>query len=322
MFTETGVDVKKAAEFLRNNELVAIPTETVYGLAGNALSETAVAKIYAAKNRPAFNPLILHISGIEQIERYAMADAHSMQIAKTLMPGPITLLLPKKDTVPDITTAGSGKVAIRVPDHPLTLELLKELDFPLAAPSANPSGYISPTTAAHVQEGLNGKIAYILDGGSAQIGLESTICEVSGNQILLHRAGGVSAATLTAITGLEVILPETKQTHAPHTPGQLKSHYAPNTPLFRGNIEQLINNYPGKKIGVISFSKSYADRPLVSSYVLSASGNLAEAANKLFATLRAVDAQAFDVILTEVFPEEGIGSAINDRLDRAQFLHK
>jgi len=322
MFTETGVDVKKAAEFLRKNELVAIPTETVYGLAGNALSETAVAKIYAAKNRPAFNPLILHVSGIDQIERYAMADPHSMQIARELMPGPITLLLPKKDTVPDITTAGSGKVAIRIPDHPLTLELLKELDFPLAAPSANPSGYISPTTAAHVQEGLNGKIAYILNGGPAHIGLESTICEVSGNQILLHRAGGISAKTLTAITGLEVVLPEAKHAHAPHTPGQLKSHYAPNTPLFRGNIEQLITNYPGKKIGVISFSKSYADRPQVSSYVLSPSGNLAEAANRLFATLREVDAQAFDVILTEVFPEEGIGSAINDRLDRAQFLHK
>lgn len=322
MFTETGVDVKKAAEFLRKNELVAIPTETVYGLAGNALSETAVAKIYAAKNRPAFNPLILHVSGVDQIEQYATADPQSMQIARTLMPGPITLLLPKKFTVPDITTAGSGKVAIRVPDHPLTLELLKELDFPLAAPSANPSGYISPTTAAHVQEGLNGKIAYILDGGPANIGLESTICEVSGNHILLHRAGGVSAEALTAITGLEVVLPETKQPHAPHSPGQLKSHYAPHTPLFRGNIEQLINHYPGKKIGVISFSKSYANQPQVSSYVLSPTGNLAEAANRLFATLREVDAQAFDVILTEVFPEEGIGSAINDRLDRAQFLHK
>ncbi|HJV18485.1 MAG TPA: L-threonylcarbamoyladenylate synthase [Sediminibacterium sp.] len=320
MFTEIGIDVKKAAELLRKDELVAIPTETVYGLAGNALSETAVAKIYAAKNRPAFNPLILHVSGMDQIEQYAIADTHSLLIAKALMPGPLTLLLPKKKNVPDLTTAGSDKVAIRVPNHPLTLELLKQLDFPLAAPSANPSGYISPTTAAHVQEGLNGKIAYILNGGPAIIGLESTICEVSGDKILLHRAGGVSATALTAITGLEVVLPEA--THGPHTPGQLKSHYAPHTPLFRGNIEGLIGHYPGKKIAVISFNKSYADRPQVSSYVLSPSGNLAEAANKLFATLRKVDAQQFDVILTEVFPEEGIGPAINDRLDRAQFLHK
>ncbi len=321
MFTETGIDIPKAAKLLQNNELVAIPTETVYGLAGNALSETAVAKIYAAKNRPSFNPLILHLSGIDQIERYAYADETSLLLARSFMPGPLTLLLPKKNTVPDITTAGSNKVAVRVPNHPITLAVLAMLDFPLAAPSANPSGYISPTAAKHVLQGLNTKIAYILDGGAASIGLESTICEVVGDHIVLHRAGGISAEQLKAASGLNVVDAQHVPRN-PQTPGQLKSHYAPNTPLFRGNIEALLDQYSGKKIAVISLQKAYPGRDNVSSYVLSPTGDLAEAANKLFAQLRLIDSMNYEVILTEIFPNEGIGPAINDRLSRAQFLHK
>ncbi len=319
MITTIGTDLQKATELLLADELVAIPTETVYGLAGNALSEAAVSKIYAAKNRPSFNPLILHIKNIDQINRYAEADIHSLIIAKILMPGPITLLLPKKNTVPDITTAGSNKVAIRIPKHPLTLSLLEQIDFPLAAPSANPSGYVSPTLSTHVYDGLNGKIEYILDGGPTSIGLESTICEVVGDHIILHRSGGISAAQLTDLTGLEVKIATPEST--PKTPGQLKSHYAPNTPLFRGEIEQLIKTHSGKKIAVISF-KNYFEADQSDCYTLSPEGDIAIAANKLFATLRKIDKGNYDVILAEIFPVSGIGIAINDRIERAQFIFK
>ncbi len=317
MNTEQGTDISKAAALLTADELVAIPTETVYGLAGNALHEAAVCKIYAAKNRPAFNPLILHISGIDQLSKYAMVDPISALLAAQFMPGPLTLLLPKKNIVPDITTAGSNKVAIRVPKHPLCLELLHSIDFPLAAPSANISGYISPTTAAHVVAGLNGRIPYILDGGTAAVGLESTICEVLHQKIIVHRTGGISADELQQVSSLEVVLANNQKTV--ETAGQLKSHYAPNTPLYRGDISDLIACNPGKNIACISFQKTYEG---VENFVLSPSGNLAEAANLLFATLRMVDAGNFDLICTELFPNKGIGPAINDRLGRAQFLHK
>ncbi len=317
MNTELGTDISKAAALLNTNELVAIPTETVYGLAGNALDKAVVAKIYAAKNRPSFNPLILHISGIDQLSKYALVDTISALLAKEFMPGPLTLLLHKKNIVPDITTAGSNKVALRVPQHPLCLELLHSIGFPLAAPSANVSGYISPTTAAHVAAGLNGKIPYILDGGTAAVGLESTICEVVHQKIIVHRTGGISADELKKVSGLEVVLANNQKSI--ETPGQLKSHYAPNTPLYRGNITDLIARNSGKKIACISFQNTYKG---VENFVLSPNGNLAEAANLLFATLRLVDAGNFDLIFTELFPNEGIGPAINDRLGRAQFLYK
>ena len=321
MFTEIGRNIEKAARLLQNGEVVAIPTETVYGLAGNALSEAAVTKIYAAKKRPSFNPLILHIANIDQIICYATPNAISLKLANAFMPGPLTLLLPKKNNVPDITTAGSNKVAIRVPNHPLALELLYQINFPLAAPSANQSGYISPTTAQHVYEGLNHKISYILDGGTSIVGLESTICEVMNDHILLHRTGGISANMLQDATGLPVI--DGASHERLQTPGQLKSHYAPNTPLYRGNIETLIDQHRGKKMAVISFYKKFAHSDNIDYYILSETANLSEAANKLFSTLREIDAQEnYEVIITEIFPEEGIGPAINDRLNRAQFIHK
>lgn len=317
MTTEIGTDLQKAASLLNNDELVAIPTETVYGLAGNALSEKAVAKIYAAKNRPSFNPLILHIAHLDQIEQYAIADKISLQLAQTLMPGPLTLLLPKKASVPDITTAGSSKVAIRIPQQSLTQSLLSAIDFPLAAPSANPSGYISPTSAQHVMDGLNGIIPYILDGGNTTVGLESTICEVANDRIILHRAGAITAAELNAASGLLVAQ---SNTHAlPSTPGQLKSHYAPNTPLFMGAIPSLLPKHIGKKIAVISMTTEYAG---VDNFILAPDRQLSTAASKLFATLRLIDKGQYDVILAEIFPNEGVGIAINDRISRAQFHFK
>lgn len=327
METYIGEDIDIAANFLKESELVAIPTETVYGLAGNALSETSVAKIYAAKNRPSFNPLILHVASIEQMNQYAFVDEVSKKLAHHFMPGPLTLLLPKKKTVPDITTAGSNKVAIRIPNQPLTLTLLAKLDFPLAAPSANPSGYISPTNANHVMEGLQGKIPYILNGGNTTVGLESTICEVLNNQIVLHRAGSVTATELAAVSGLKVIdsaihhsaTISEQSTEMPATPGQLKSHYAPHTPLYMGNIIHLIQKHAGKKIAVISFDNHYEG---VDNFILAPDHQLSTAASKLFATLREIDHLQYQVILSEIFPHEGIGIAINDRISRAQFILK
>lgn len=319
MQTIIGTNIQEAAKFLNQQEVVAIPTETVYGLAGNALDDRAVAKIYAAKNRPAFNPLIIHVSSITEIEKYAELNNISSKLASAFMPGPLTLLLPKKTTVPDITTAGNTKVAIRVPKHSLTQALLRSISFPLAAPSANPSGYISPTLATHVYQGLHGKIPYILDGGPTTVGVESTIAEVCADHILLHRTGGVDELQLEAISGLPVRIPQDEA--VPETPGQLKSHYAPNTPLYRGNIEKLIEEHNDKKIAIISFTKRYSGEN-ITSYPLSANESLAEAANQLFATLRKIDALDYDIILAEYFPTQGIGAAINDRIGRAQAEYK
>lgn len=328
MQTAIGTDITIAAAFLQAGELVAIPTETVYGLAANALDPAAVAKIYAAKNRPSFNPLILHLANTNQISDYAETDEMSLKLAQHFMPGPLTLLLPKKSNVPDITTAGSNKVAIRVPDQPLTLSLLSKLAFPLAAPSANPSGYISPTNAHHVMDGLHGKIPYILDGGSTKVGLESTICEVADNKIILHRAGSVTAEELSAFSGLPVLTGSEQHPHQivqngsanqPATPGQLKSHYAPHTPLYIGNIPALLAEHSGKKIAVISLDTDYAG---ATNFKLAPDHQLSTAASQLFATLRNIDQLSFDVILAELFPNEGIGVAINDRISRAQFILK
>ena len=323
MHTVTGTDINIAAQLLQKGEIVAIPTETVYGLAGNALNEDAVIKIYTAKNRPHFNPLIIHVSSLEKMQDYVKyIPAKAKLLAGKLLPGPLTLLLPKKEIVPDIVTAGSDKVAVRIPNHPLTQQLLKQLDFPLAAPSANPFGYVSPTSAVHVYDGLHGKIPYILDGGECKVGLESTIISFDEKEnVIVHRVGGVAIEEIESALNEKVIL-QTQQQKLPDTPGQLKSHYATHTPLVVGNINLLSDLYKEKKIAVISFAKSYNHPSIITQYILSPSGNLNEAAKNLFKTLRQVDAQKADVILAAHFPNEGLGIAINDRLQRAQHIYK
>lgn len=320
MQTMIGIDIETAANYLRKEELVAIPTETVYGLAGNALSETAVIRIYEAKNRPRFNPLILHVPDLSSIEKYAFVDPVSRQLAEAFMPGPFTLLVPKKEIVPELVTAGSDKVAIRIPDHALTRSLLSTIEFPLAAPSANPFGYVSPTTAEHVLQGLNGKIPYILDGGPCEVGVESSIAEVSGTEVILHRAGGITAEMIRSVTGMPVV--ENTHSTTPSTPGQLKSHYATHIPLYKGNMRDLIQQFRDQKMAVISFTESYPVAVGSSLFVLSPSGDLNEAARQLFATMHKIDTMDIDVILAEDFPEHGIGRAINDRLNRAQAVFK
>lgn len=323
MHTETGTDIFKATAFLKNGELTAIPTETVYGLGANALNEDAVLKIYAAKNRPQFNPLIMHVASFEQAKQFIKdIPVEAVQLAAAFWPGPLTMLFNKQQTVPDLVTAGSKRVAIRVPNHPLTLELLSQLDFPVAAPSANPSGYVSPTTAQHVYEGLHDKIPYILDGGECGVGVESTIVGWNEDgEIELYRLGGITVEQIEAVSGKKIRLHK-KVTDNPNTPGQLKSHYATHTALYLGKFDELLPTFAGKKIILINFKQYHPGIPKEQQLILSASGSTDEAAKNLFRMLREVDSMNADVILAELLPDEGLGRAVNDRLERAQHSMK
>jgi L-threonylcarbamoyladenylate synthase len=316
--TEIGTDIGKASILLNDGELVSIPTETVYGLAANGFSESAVLKIYAVKNRPQFNPLILHVANVNQIRNLVIDIPPIIEkLIKTFSPGPITYLLPKNSTVPELVTAGSINVAIRIPDHPLTLKLLSGLNFPLAAPSANPSGYVSPVTAIHVQKSLNGLIPYILDGGECSVGLESTIVGINEGVLQIHRLGAITIEQIQKVSGEKV---EMALSHAsPSAPGQLKSHYATSKPFYLGNINELSVRFSDQKIGIISFQKSYTELNPAEEIVLSYSGNFDAAASMLFKALRKMDESMIDIIIAERVPAIGIGLAINDRLERAAY---
>jgi L-threonylcarbamoyladenylate synthase len=323
MKTEIGSSIDTAADFLIKGELVALPTETVYGLAANALNEDAVLKIYAAKNRPQFNPLIMHVASFEQAKKFIIdvyEDAE--KLAAEFWPGPLTILFNKQHDVPDLVTAGSKRVAIRVPNHPLTLQLLSQLDFPVAAPSANPSGYVSPTTAQHVYEGLHEKIPYILDGGACGVGVESTIVGWNDEgEIELYRLGGIAVEQLEAVIGKKIKFHK-KITDNPSAPGQLKSHYATHTPLYLGKIDELLPTFIGKNIVVINFKQTHSSISSQQQFILSASGSTDEAAKNLFRILREADNMNADVIVAELLPDEGLGRAVNDRLERAQHSMK
>ena len=312
-----GSNIEKAADWLKKGSVVSIPTETVYGLAANALNETAVLQIFDIKKRPSFDPLIVHISSINEIEKYTLSFPHTLKpLADLYMPGPLTLLLPKKSIIPDLVTSGLDQVAIRIPKHPLTLALLSSLDFPLAAPSANPFGYISPTSTAHVNQQLGKQIPYILDGGDCSIGIESTIIGVENDEIILYRLGGLSLNAIESVVGKVQI--NINQSSNPKSPGQIKSHYAPKKPFYIGDIQELIYQFRDKKVGIISFGKNanFKQQNIVE-YNLSLVGDTYEAAQNLFGTMRILDNSAIDIIVTDYLPETGLGLAINDRLQRA-----
>lgn len=311
-----GTDIQRAIDLLGNDQLVAIPTETVYGLAGNAFSEMAVSQIFVVKNRPSFDPLIVHTSHYRRwSELVTEVPPPAQRLAEVFMPGPLTLLLPKCQRIPDLVTAGSPLVALRIPDHPMTLELLERLDFPLAAPSANPFGYISPTTAAHVEAQLGERIPYILDGGPCRVGLESTIVGFPEGRPTVFRKGGVPVEALEAQIGpLEV---HEHSSSNPQAPGMLRSHYAPRVPLELGMIEELLRRHSHRRLGVLSFRQLFPGVPADRQVLLSPSGDLAEAARRLFSGLRYLDGLDIDLIIAELVPEEGLGRAINDRLRRA-----
>lgn len=319
MKAEIGFEIERAKEILKSGGLVAIPTETVYGLAANGFDGQAVARIFLAKNRPNFNPLILHVADIGAAKSLTKDwPPLATRLAEAFWPGPLTLLLPRSKKVPDLVTAGSPLVAVRMPSHPLALSLLATLDFPLAAPSANPSGYISPTSPQHVFEQLGDQIPYILDGGHTTVGIESTIIGFSEEgAALLYRLGGQDIAAIEAITG--PLAPAKKENHKPATPGRLERHYAPLTSFELGKIDQLIPQFKEKRIGILSFSKERPNVDSVHQRILSVDGDTVEAAHNLFRMMRELDALDLDVILAEKAPDQGLGPAINDRLHRASY---
>lgn len=312
---ETGRDTAKAAAILSAGGLVAIPTETVYGLAANGLDEEAVLRIFTAKQRPHFDPLILHVAGIEAARALCIdMPPAARALAQRFWPGPLTLLLPKRAHVPDLVTSGLPRVALRVPDHPLTLELLRSVGFPLAAPSANPFGYVSPTRPDHVAAQLGSQVDYIFDGGTCRVGVESTIVGFESGQAVVHRLGGLPLEVLESVAGpLRLAL---NQNDNPAAPGMISNHYAPLKPVLLGDLATLLASHGGDRSGIIAFRRvptAAGEHALV----LSPNGNLAEAARQLFTALRHFDACEVDRILVEPVPDEGLGRAINDRLLRA-----
>ncbi|WP_424963592.1 L-threonylcarbamoyladenylate synthase [Ekhidna sp.] len=312
---EIGKDISKAKQLLENGEVVGMPTETVYGLAGNALNEDAILKIYSVKNRPKFDPLIAHTNSLNKIEGLVLQiPSKAYELANAFWPGPLTILLNKKASVPDLLTSGLDRVAVRIPDHPLTLELLSVLAFPLAAPSANPFGYVSPTSAQHVEDQLGDKIPYILDGGPCHIGLESTIVGFDGGDVVVYRLGGTKVEAIEEIVGKVKI--QVNESSNPAAPGMLKSHYSPGRKMIIGDISENLKERNPETTGVLSFMETY-DVPEKNQVVLSPSGDLDEAARNIFSALRKMDQSHIKVILSEFLPMEGLGKAINDRLRRA-----
>jgi L-threonylcarbamoyladenylate synthase len=310
---EIGKDIKKAKYLLEQGELVAIPTETVYGLAANALNIDAVTRIFEVKNRPQFDPLIVHVANLEEAQRFVTTiPEHVISLTKKFWPGPLTLLLEKKPMIPDLVTSGLDTVGMRCPAHALTRSLLLELDFPLAAPSANPFGYVSPTLPEHVNDQLGDKIAYILDGGPCEVGIESTILGFENGQPTVYRMGGLSLESIEQVTGPVQLMAHSSSN--PKAPGQLKSHYAPGKKLVLGDIKELLQQYPAHDAGLLTFS---ADFNSPYQFILSPSGSLEEAAQNLFTALRQFDKMPIEIILAEILPEVGLGRAINDRLRRA-----
>jgi L-threonylcarbamoyladenylate synthase len=294
--------IVRAARLLRDGRLVAFPTETVYGLGADARNGRAVANIFAAKGRPRFNPLIVHIASLAEAERHAEFPEAAMRLAKHFWPGALTLVLPRRTgtDLSELVSAGLDTVALRVPAHPVAAALLKEAQLPIAAPSANPSGRISPTTAAHVAEGLAGKVDFILDGGPASLGLESTVIGFEGEWPVLLRPGAIARPQIEGVAG-----PLGRADETIRSPGQLESHYAPDAPLrldvqdaAQGELLLGFGATPGATLN------------------LSPTGDLKEAAANLFAMLRELDAKATRIAVAPV-PETGLGEAINDRLRRA-----
>lgn len=306
-------DISLAASTLEKGGLVAIPTETVYGLAANALDGKAVAQIYALKKRPLDHPLIVHAKDSASAQALVSSFPEKAKaVAQKFWPGPLTLVLPKKNTVPDLTTGGLQSVAIRVPNHPKTLELLSRLNFPLAAPSANPFGSISPTSAEHVESSFGSSAPLVLDGGPSTVGVESTILSFLTDEPCVLRLGGITLEQIEKEIGKVSIAEKTAK---PIAPGMLAQHYAPQTPLILLNEGDTL---PSKKtLGLISLKKPQLTEPFQQIEMLSPHGDLNEAASNLYAAMRKLDASSLDLIVAYRFPNLGLGRAINDRLERA-----
>ncbi len=304
-------DISIVAEHLRGGGLAAFPTETVYGLGGDALDENAVAAIFAAKGRPQFNPLIVHVENIERAKEFGVFNEVATKLAQNFWPGPLTLVVPRVEgcQISLLASAGLDSLAIRVPAHPLAQELLREFGGPLVAPSANPSGQISPTSARHVMAGLDGKIDMVLDGGQCSVGLESTIVSCLGDRPVILRHGGLVRTDIEAALGIEV-LSGTDDKAALTAPGQLTSHYAPNAEM-RLNAQSLQAGEALLGFGDVESLQTQV------SLNLSRLGNVQEAAANLFSMMCQLDEMGVQKIAVSPIPNVGLGEAINDRLKRA-----
>jgi L-threonylcarbamoyladenylate synthase len=311
-------DIQKAVQLLTEDQLVAIPTETVYGLAGNIFSEKAIKSIFSTKQRPFFNPLIVHIPSVKSLnDLVTHVPEKAKLLAAAFWPGSLTLVLKKSKTIPDIITAGKDTVAVRVPNHPITLELLKKLPFPIAAPSANPFGSISPTKPAHVENYFKNSIKMVLDGGSSVNGIESTIIGFENEEPVINRLGALPLEEIEA--GVGAISIKNKKEKKPDAPGMLARHYAPKTSTFLAdNITAEIEKNCGKKIGVLVF-KSSLNNENITEIILSKEGSLPAAAARLYDAMHELDTKNLDIIIAERFSEFGLGKSINDRLQRATF---
>ena len=315
------VSIEEAVAFLKLDKVVAIPTETVYGLAANAFSETAVSRVFETKGRPSYNPLIVHVANYERlVDLVSTFPENAKILADKFWPGPLTLLLPKKNSISDRITAGKSTVAIRIPNHPIAQDLLKKLDFPLVAPSANRFKHISPTKPSHVLDSLGADVP-IIDGGECKLGLESTIVgfEDHGRPVV-YRQGTIS------LESLQEVLPETyllqQRSNAEESivaPGMIKRHYAPNTPLrIVDSIEKHLEEFGSKnKIGVVYPAHTKPHQLAAQTIALSKGGDLNEIAEKLYAAFHQLDKQNLDYLVIERFENIGLGRTLNDKITRA-----
>jgi L-threonylcarbamoyladenylate synthase len=308
--------VHRAAEVIRKGGLVAFPTETVYGLGADAFNPIAVARIFEVKKRPHFDPLIVHVASRSDLDKLVSeipSDAN--KVVEQFWPGPLTIVLLKKEEVPEIVTSGLPTVAVRMPRHPMALSLIGHAGSPIVGPSANPFGYLSPTTAEHVRDQLGDQIDFILDGGPCEIGVESTIVSFSGTKPKLLRPGGVPLEEIESVIG-QVEIQETVD-EKPLAPGMLPRHYAPRTPILLDWEDEKLKFNRDKKIGLLVFQKPRWSFKFHHIEVLSKKGDFREAAANLFAAIRRLDDLDLDLILAETIPEVGLGRAIMDRLRRA-----
>ncbi len=313
-------NIPEAASFLNAGLLVAFPTETVYGLGADARNCQAVARIFEVKNRPTFDPLIVHIAAAEQMSQ-VVADfpQFAMELTARFWTGPLTLVLPTCPEITDLVTAGLPGVGIRIPDHPVALSLLKQAGCPVAAPSANKFGRISPTTAEHVAEGLGDEIPLILDGGPCRVGVESTVISLMSDRPALLRPGGCPVEEIETVTGplVRATPNPTLEDSAQPAPGMLSRHYAPRTPLWLVPSGEIAEPIPGVQCGLLSVGDQRSRAGFSQIELLSTDGDLRTSAANFFAALRRLDAAGLDAIIAHQFPDFGLGLALNDRLRRA-----
>ena len=318
--SQLTTDFELAAALLRTGRLVAFPTETVYGLGADATNAMAIAAIFEAKQRPTFDPLIVHVANVAQATEVVTAFPQAAKtLADAIWPGPLTLVLPKRSTIPDLVTAGLPGVGVRIPRHPLALRFLHSVQRPVAAPSANPFGGISPTTAQHVFDGLGDKVDAILDGGPCEVGIESTVVSFMESRPVMLRPGGCPIEDIERLIGPvdRAVSDPSRDDSAQPAPGMLSRHYAPRTPLLLIDPNQKAVAVSARQCGLLTYGNAAASGTFARIENLSPSSDQQTCAARFFAALRSLDSSGLDVIIARRFPESGLGIALNDRLQRA-----